>query len=257
MSPKRKKGFTAAASKKAKKEPEAEPKLEAPPALGSKSKPIERQSASEVWTSAEYVSEGKMTQEGFATLIGAIGIEEMSFEAIYLSFRLSPSEQTVEDVMTVCASKHSLQSAMDGLGCQSMGELPGKLRSKSAALQSDFGAQFSPFFRWLFEMGKAISALNNGVSALQVRTVPLAEGLQLMEAVLGAWPLMTKLKAFCLDKYSQPFSRDLWTQIGRFVNMTSTGQIRADLSNYDDDAAGGSAWPCAVDEFVEYVKEAA
>jgi hypothetical protein len=75
-----------------------------------------------------------------------------------------------------------------------------------------------------------------------------------MEAVLGAWPLMGKLKAFCVDKYNQPFSKDLWTQIGRFVHMSKTGRIRADLSNYDDDDAGGSAWPCAIDEFVEFVQ---
>ena len=78
-----------------------------------------------------------------------------------------------------------------------------------------------------------------------------------MEAVLSTWPLMAKLKAYCNDKYAQPFSKDLWTRIGRFVNMTTSGQIRADLSNYDDDAAGGSAWPCAIDDFVEFVQEAA
>ena len=39
--------------------------------------------------------------------------------------------------------------------------------------------------------------------------------------------------------------------------MTQTGQIAPDLSNYDDDAAGGSAWPCAIDDFVEFVQAAA
>ena len=83
------------------------------------------------------------------------------------------------------------------------------------------------------------------------------EGLQLMEAVLTKWPLMEKLKAFCTDKHAQPFSKDLWTQIGRFASMTQTGQIAADLANYDDDGAGGSAWPCAIDDFVEFVQAAA
>ena len=77
-----------------------------------------------------------------------------------------------------------------------------------------------------------------------------------MEAVLSSWPLMAQLKAFCADKYAQPFSKDLWTQIGRLVHMTSTGLIRPDLSNYDDENAGGSAWPCAIDDFVEYVAAA-
>lgn len=75
-----------------------------------------------------------------------------------------------------------------------------------------------------------------------------------MEAVLTKWPLMGQLKDFCVDKHAQPFSKDLWTQIGRFASMTQTGQIASDLSNYDDESAGGSAWPCAIDDFVEYVQ---
>ena len=79
-------------------------------------------------------------------------------------------------------------------------------------------------------MGKAIAALNNNVSADRVRTVPLEEGLQLMEAALSQWPLMGAFKTFCSGTYNQPFSKDLWTQIGRFVHMTRTGQIAHDLS---------------------------
>ena len=81
-----------------------------------------------------------MDQEGFAEFIGALGIEEMSFEAIYLIFKMSPSSQTVDDVMTVCADKKSLQGAMDGLGCKSFADLPSKLRAKRASLQADFVA---------------------------------------------------------------------------------------------------------------------
>ena len=50
-------------------------------------------------------------------------------------------------------------------------------------------------------------------------------------------------------------SQDLWTQIGRFARLTKIGKIRPDLANYDDDDAGGSAWPCAIDDFVEYVQQ--
>jgi len=260
MAPKRKAPAAAKSSAKkakAKDEAPAAPPPAAPPAAASspgKSKPLGSKSASEVWSSAEYVQGGKMGHEGFAALLSGLGIEEMTFEAVYLGYKLAPSQQTVDDVMTVCASKQALQNAMDSLGCRSLAELPAKLNAKRMQMQSDFGPSFTPFFRWLFEMGKAIAAMNNEVDAGSVRIVPLAEGLALMEAVLEAWPLMGQLKTFCVDKYAQPFSKDLWTQIGRFAHMTRTGQIRDDLSNYDDESAGGSAWPCAIDDFVEFVQ---
>ena len=173
----------------------------------------------------------------------------MSFEAFYLTFRLATNQQAVEDAMVVCDSKRAMQSALDGLGCRSVAELPAKLRSKCAAMQADFGPAFLPFFRWLFEMGKAISALNHDLAVDRVRTVPQQEGLLLMEAALVQWPLMPTLKAFCTDKHGQPFTKDNWTQIGRFVHMTRTGKIAPDLANYDDDSAGGGAWPVMIDEF--------
>jgi len=140
------------------------------------------------------------------------------------------------------------------LGCRNLGELPEKLRRKSATLEASYGESFQAFFRWLFEMGKAIAILNSNANASSVRTVPLDVGLQLMEAVLGGWRLKEPMKAFCQSHHAQPFSKDLWSQIGRFVHMTKTGKILHDLSNYDDESGGGSAWPCAIDDFVEYVR---
>ena len=263
MPPKRKAAASSASKKKApKKEAKPEPVQEPEPAPApapaksttpakspKKEKALASKSVTEAWNTSTYVSDGVMGQEGFGEFIGALGIEEMSFEAIYLIFKMSPSTTEVTDAMIVCDSKKSLQGAMDGLGCKSFGDLPAKLRARRALLQADFGHQFSIFFRWLFEMGKAISAVNNDQNKDMVRTVPLDTGLFLMDAVLSAWPLMPKLKAYCEAQHQQPFSRDLWTQIGRFVNMTQTGQIQKDLSNYDDDASGGgSAWPCAIDD---------
>ena len=128
MPPKRK-APSKAASKKASASDEPAPasnkksksKEEAPPAPAkspatAKSKPLGSRTVTELWNSPDYVENGKMTQEGFAGFIGELGIEEMSFEAIYLTFRLSPSTDVVDDVMTVCASKQSMQGALDGLG---------------------------------------------------------------------------------------------------------------------------------------------
>ena len=38
-------------------------------------------------------------------------------------------------------------------------------------MRADYGPAFAAFFRWLFEMGKAIASLNNSVTA-GARTVP-------------------------------------------------------------------------------------
>ena len=53
-----------------------------------------------------------------------------------------------------------------------------------------------------------------------IRHLALAqEGLQLMEAVLGSWKLMAKLKEYCEANVDTPFTMDLWTQIGRFAHL--------------------------------------
>lgn len=117
------------------------------------------------------VEKGLMSQGGFSELCGRIGVEEMSFEACYLMYLLVPD---VEDVMTVCSSQSALQKAVEGLGCRLVSDCPLKLRSKKAAMVGSFDMHsFQPFFRWMFEMGKSISAMNTGAHVGVVRSVPI------------------------------------------------------------------------------------
>ena len=112
-----------------------------------------------------------MSQGGFSELCGRIGVEEMSFEACYLMYLLVPD---VEDVMTVCSSQSALQKAVEGLGCRLVSDCPPKLRSKKAAMVGSFDMHsFQPFFRWMFDMGKSISAMNTGAHVGVVRSVPI------------------------------------------------------------------------------------
>ena len=269
MPPKRKAATAKKAeSKKAKQaEPkEAEPEQTEPapaPAAAKKAsspkkaKPVGSMSAAELWGSPDHVQDGKMTQEGFASVLTAIGIELMTFEAVYFSYSLCPTTEVIEDPNIVCQSKQALQSCLDRLGARKLDDVPQQLASKKAQLTLDYNASaFTPFFHWLFEMGKAISAANRSIHSSAVRVVPLDVGMMLMEAALSSWPLFPRLKTFCEEKHAAPITKDLWTQIGRFARLTTTGTIRPDLSNYDDDAAGGGAWPCAIDDFVEFVQEA-
>ena len=153
-------------------------------------------SVADVWGNPQYVPGGSMTQESFAALCHALNLEQMSFASMYLCYLFGGSSQSVEDVMVVCTSKGAMQRALDALGAKTFGDVPLRLAERCAMLQRDFGSNFLVFFRWLFEMGKAVAALNLGVHASAVRTVPLDVGLQLMEPVLGTWPLMAELKAF-------------------------------------------------------------
>lgn len=171
------------------------------------SKPVGSMSAADVWSSSDYVQGGKMTQEGFAALLSQIGVELMTFEAIYFQYKLYPTAEAIEDPLTVCKSKQALQSCLDSLGARKLEEVPEKLKRKKAALQADYGEHFSQFFRWCFEMGKAISAANLDVAPSAVRTVPLAVALVLMEAALCSWSLMPQLKTFCEEKHAQPITK--------------------------------------------------
>jgi len=174
---------------------------------------------------------------------------------VYLMYNLSPD---IDNVMIVCASKGAFQRGIECLGCKTVADVAAKLRLKRTALQATFGPVFRPFFAWLFEMGRQITALNTGADASVVRSVPLEAALQLIGSVLGPWPLMAQFTEFCEKSFGQPFNKDLWMQLGRFVEMTTSGQIHRDLSNYDDDlTGGGSAWPCMIDDFVEFVQKAA
>mmetsp|Transcript_19022 Transcript_19022/g.57503 ORF Transcript_19022/g.57503 Transcript_19022/m.57503 type:complete len:184 (+) Transcript_19022:143-694(+) len=180
----------------------------------------------------------------------------MSFEACFLNHLFCPR---IGDVLIVCSSKSELQRGIEAAGCHNLAELPAKLRARKHSIEKSYGtADFTAFWKWLFEMGVAIQALKVNAPSASVRTVPLDAGIQLMDACLLAWWLYPKLRKFSLEVHNQAFTKDLWIQIGRFINLTTVGVIVADLSNYDDDdAGGGNAWPCFVDEFVEWVQAGA
>ena len=141
MPPKRKAAAKKEPAKKAAKtdaEPSGDPAPSAsdkPAASPKKGKPLGSMSATEVWGLSEYVQSGKMTQEGFAALLQGIGIELMTFEAIYFQYRLAPTPDSVEDPHTVCSSKHALQSCLDGLGARKLEDVPEKLKRKKAELE--------------------------------------------------------------------------------------------------------------------------
>ena len=142
MAPKRKASPSAAASKKKKAEPAPAPvpaakkAKEDAPAKSPAGKAPSAKTLQDVWSSADYVTDGKMTQQGFASLIEYLGVAEMSFEALFLTFRLAPNQQAVEDAMIVCTSKQSMQSALDSLGCACTTRVHARTRDARAGLRA-------------------------------------------------------------------------------------------------------------------------
>jgi hypothetical protein len=72
-----------------------------------------------------------------------------------------------------------------------------------------------------------------------------------MEAVLSGWTLMAKFKEFCSAKDLAPFSKDLWTQIGRFAHLVrrlpdSHGRLQHACARLPRGRAGAAAVCCPV-----------
>ena len=232
---------------KGKSPKKASPKKASPPAP-----PLDEYAA--LWANAEFVEGGAMGQAGFAAFCTHIGLEELSFEACYLMHLLTPK---IDDVMVVCPSEEGFRAVVERrLRCARPADVAAKLRAKRAEFISDAygngveGHEFTLYYKWLYDVGRAIAAANNGVSAEQVRSVPAAEAVMFLRAGLAGWPYMEKLAAFCDEAKVPPFSKDLWDQLGRFAMLTTCRVIAADLSNYEE--CGGGAWPCMIDDFVEW-----
>ena len=154
-----------------------------------------------------------MGQAGFAAFCTHIGLEELSFEACYLMHLLTPK---IDDVMVVCPSEEGFRAVVERrLRCARPADVAAKLRAKRAEFISDAygngveGHEFTLYYKWLYDVGRAIAAANNGVSAEQVRSVPAAEAVMFLRAGLAGWPYMEKLAAFCDEAKVPPFSKDL------------------------------------------------
>lgn len=210
------------------------------------------QAVAELWGTPEMVTGGVMRPEGFAAFCSRAGVEDGTMESCLLMFQLMPE---VDDISVVCTSRVAFQRAIENLACQRLEEVSGALTRLHESLRRSCydPERFTPFFRWLFEYSKAIAAMSSLTPGC-VRTVPLEEvGLPLLEVALGDWSLFPQIKRFCIERYKKPFTRDLWLQIGRLAHLTCLGKISQDLSNYDDaDTGGGDAWPCMIDDFVEW-----
>lgn len=106
---------------------------------------------------------------------------------------------------------------------------------------------FKEFYNWLFPFMK---------ESEERKTIDAEDAINNWELLLpGRFRLLDKWLEFVKGKFEaedlKVVSRDLWQMTLEFANDLDQQQVKDDLSNYED----SGAWPCFLDEFVEYVQE--
>jgi DCN1-like protein 1/2 len=96
---------------------------------------------------------------------------------------------------------------------------------------------FRDFYRWVFDYIK---------EEPERKSVDLEPACEMMSIVLQQhFTLLPEWIEYLKKTSSKQVSKDIWEQVFEFAR-----DIKADLSNYEDDGA----WPVVIDEFVDFVK---
>jgi len=141
------------------------------------------------------------------------------------------------------AEKITHQEFVNGMirmGCESLEELKEKLPKARGELASDATA-FKEFYMFCFDYSKEQE---------QHKYLALEHAIMVWELLLeGKYPALDKWVTFLNEEHGKPVQRDAWQLFFDF-----TVQVKPDCSNYDDCEAGG-AWPCLIDDYVDWLKE--
>ncbi|KAK4398759.1 DCN1-like protein [Sesamum angolense] len=86
------------------------------------------------------------------------------------------------------------------------------------------------------------------VSMRRQKALPLDTALEMWKLLFAQkkWPLLDDWIQFLQEKHDKAISQDLWSHTLEFAMTVDTS-----LSNYDP----AGAWPCVMDDFVEYLTE--
>jgi DCN1-like protein 1/2 len=140
------------------------------------------------------------------------------------------------------AEKLTHQEFVNGMiriGCESVEDVKKKLPALRDDL-SDAGT-FKEFYLFCFDFSREQET--HKILALDVAT-------QLWELVMeGRYAMLDKWFTFLQEEHNKPIQRDVWQL---FLDFTI--QVKLDTSNYDDCESGG-AWPCLIDDYVDWLKD--
>jgi len=166
-------------------------------------------------------------------LLDLDGTDLASF-VFYFQFRSKSAEKMTH---------HEFVTGMIRMGCETMPDVKTKLDDLRNELSD--AATFKEFYMYCFDFSKEQETH---------KSLDLDTAQQVWELVMeGRYAMLDKWFLFLEDQKAteglKNIPRDVWQSFLAF-----SIQVKLDTSNYDDCEAGG-AWPCLIDDFVEWLKE--
>lgn len=176
-----------------------------------------------------------MSENGMIQFFKDCGVNPESHETLAIAWHLQSSEMGL-------FQKDEFINGFSKSGCSDKKDIKKQISQVCRSLNDE--SQFKAFYKWVFHHVKEDD---------KKKTIPTELAAQLWQIVLqkqsNKMPLFQDWLKFCdekKDKDMKVVSRDVWEQIYDFLKETQT------VDDFDD---SGSAWPVAVDEFVEWKNE--
>merc|ERR1711934_23858 len=177
-------------------------------------------------------AEDVIGMDGLLELYELIGATGTDMATMIVNFQLRSKS----------AEKITHQEFVNGLtrcGCESIEALRDKIPQCREELKDP--AVFKEFYVYCFDYSKEQE---------QHKYLALDVAVQVWETIMeGRYPALKLWFTFLEEEHKKPVQRDAWQLFFDF-----TVQVKPDTTNYDDCESGG-AWPCLIDDYVDWLRE--
>jgi DCN1-like protein 1/2 len=176
-----------------------------------------------------------MGEEGMLQFFKDVSVNPEGYETLIIAWYLKSSQMGLYQ-------KEEFIKGFTGGGCSSIADIKNIIQQQIKTITSD-NTIFKEFYKWLFIHCKEDE---------KKKTVPTDLALQLWKIVLlpkkQQFPLLEEWLKFVesnKEKDLKSISKDVWEQLPDFLEEVKK------IGDHNQDAA----WPVAIDEFIEYLKE--